>query len=310
MSEPELVQLARMLDERGEAYALATVVRVAPPSSAYVGAQAIVRSDGSLTGWVGGGCARDIVVAAAREAIAAGRPTLVRIANEERQPETGVQQHAMPCASDGTIELFIQPRGAGNALCVLGDTPAAGEARFLAQRLGIRLVADVDTAAIVLIATQGTGDAEALERALASPARRVLMIASSRKAAQLRETMRQRGVPDASLARLESPAGPAAGAKTPAEIALVAVAGVLAALRREEPQAEASVAAAPRTDRAETTFINPVCGTVVSTRTAKHVENYDGENYYFCCDGCWLKFQRDPARYAAMHRAAAPPGAS
>ena len=64
MTANELLQLAQTLNERGEPYAMVTVVRVAAPTSAYVGAQAIVRSDGMLTGWIGGGCAKDVVVEA------------------------------------------------------------------------------------------------------------------------------------------------------------------------------------------------------------------------------------------------------
>ena len=40
MTSAELLQLAQSLNERDEPYAMVTVVRVAPPTSAYVGAQA------------------------------------------------------------------------------------------------------------------------------------------------------------------------------------------------------------------------------------------------------------------------------
>ena len=312
MTSAELLQLAQALNDRDEPYAMVTVVRVAPPTSAYVGAQAIVRRDGSLAGWIGGGCAKDVVIAAAKAAIGSGEPKLVRIANAGEM-EPGIEQHAMACASNGTIELFIQPYSACISLCVLGDTPAADDARFFAQRLGLRLVASPDEARVVLIATQGNDDAGALERALASPARHVLMIASRRKAEKLRDVMRMRGIDDARLARLQAPAGPDAGAKTPSEIALVAMTGVLACLRGKgnvrRPKMLAALAMgeppAVGAAGAETagTFVNPVCGIAVSTRGAMHVETYDGERYYFCCDGCLVTFRQDPAKYAAIRRA-------
>jgi xanthine dehydrogenase accessory factor len=317
MTSHELLQLAQSLNARDEPYALVTVVRVAPPTSAYVGAQAIVRRDGSLSGWIGGGCAKDVVVDAAREAIASGEPKLVRIANDEGVPDAGVEQHAMACASNGTIELFIQPYSTRISLCVVGDTPAAVDARFFAERLGIRLVDSPDAARVVLIATQGNDDADALERALASAAPDVLMIASARKADRLREVMRMRGVAEARLARLQAPAGPDAGAKTPGEIALVAMTGVLACLRGRalntelhDRASESSLAmGAPPTPGAayaaerRGTFVNPVCGVAVSTTAPKHVETFDGEAYYFCCDGCWITFRENPAKYAAIRRA-------
>ena len=36
------------------------------------------------------------------------------------------------------------------------------------------------------------------------------------------------------------------------------------------------------------TFVNPVCGVAVSTTAPVHVETYEGEAFYFCCDGCWV----------------------
>jgi xanthine dehydrogenase accessory factor len=323
MTHDELLEMARALNGRREPYALITVVRAVAPTSAYLGAQAIVLADGTLHGWIGGGCAKDVVIGAAQSAIGKGEPKLVRISNDRVQPEEHVEQHTMSCASNGTIEIFIQPYSARSALCVLGSTPAADEARFLAERLRIRLADAPDEAPVVLVATQGQGDEEALERALQSPATHVLMIASRRKAQRLREVMRSRGIDDARLARLVAPAGPDAGAKTPGEIALVAIAGVLALLRGRvqlpamPPARPVSVDApvpAPHPPGSHTAagatapgakFINPVCGVAVDTAAPKHIETHDGVAYYFCCDGCLTTFRQDPAKYAAIHRAAA-----
>jgi xanthine dehydrogenase accessory factor len=323
MTNDEILEMARQLNGRHEPYALITVVRAVTPTSAYLGAQAIVLADGTLHGWIGGGCAKDVVIGAAKSAIAKGDPKLVRVSNDRIQSEDDVEQYTMSCASNGTIELFIQPYSPRSALCILGNTPAADEARFLAERLRIRLTATPDEAPIVLVATQGQGDEDALERALKSPATHVLMIASRRKADRLRDVMSMRGVDAAQLARLVAPAGPDAGAKTPGEIAFVAMAGVLALLRGRasvpaNPQAQAVTAGArvlvpqppnphPKADppAARARYINPVCGMVVDTAASKHVEQYEGVAYYFCCDGCLATFRQDPSKYAAMHRAAA-----
>jgi len=312
MTNEELQDLARELNRRGESYALVTVVRAVAPTSAYPGAQAIILADGTLHGWIGGGCAVGVVVNAAKCAIGSGMPRLVRISNEQIYAEEDVEHYAMSCASNGSVDLFIQPNSLRSALCVLGSTPAAEEARFLAERLRIRLTGNPNEAPVVLVATQGQGDEEALEAALRSPANHVLMIASRRKADKLRAVMKMRGVDESQLARLEAPAGPDAGAKTPDEIALVAMAGVLAALRgrMEEPLQRARQAGSqpfshtqPSTAFAEVNFINPVCGVAVSTAHALHVENYAGVAYYFCCDGCWTTFLKDPGKYAAIHQA-------
>ena len=316
MTDDELLELARELNRRREPYALITVVRAVAPTSAYLGAQALVLPDGTLHGWIGGGCAKDVVIAAAQSAIHKGEPKLVRISNDRIRPEEDIEQYTMSCASNGTVELFIQPYSAHSALCVLGNTPAADEARFLAERLRIRLAETPDEAPVVLVATQGQGDEEALERALQSRARHVLLIASRRKADRLREVMRRRGIDAAQLARLSAPAGPDAGAKTPGEIALVAMVGVLGLLRgRHSPTGDAAHPLATAADQPRNTpgeggpagrgraFVNPVCGMAVDTAAPKHIEEYDGVCYYFCCDACLTTFRQDRAKYAAIHRA-------
>jgi xanthine dehydrogenase accessory factor len=310
MTNNELQEMARELNTAGEPYALVTVVRVIAPTSAYLGAQAIVLADGTLHGWIGGGCAKGVVISAAQSAIEHGAPKLVRISNDQIYPEEDVEHYAMSCASNGTVELFIQPYSVGSALCVLGATPAADEARFLAERLRIRLTDTPDEAPVVLVATQGQGDEEALESALRSPASHILMIASRRKTQRLREVMLMRGIEESALSRLHAPAGPDAGAKTPGEIALVAIVAVLALLRgRGQFIADAGQDANETTVRnpsgSEPTtdnFINPVCGIAVSIGKALHVEEHEGVSFYFCCDGCWTTFRKDPAKYAAIHQ--------
>ena len=208
MTANELLQLAQELNIALESYAMVTVVRVTPPTSAAPGAQAIVRADGSLHGWIGGGCAKSAVVSAALEAMRLGVPKLVLISNEPVTPNAGVELHRMPCASNGEIELFIHPHAAAPLLLVLGTTSVAAAARDFAERAGFRVTdAPGDAPQIALVATQGDGDEAALEAALAGPAARVLLIASARKAAKLRDAMLLRGITEERLAALEESVG-------------------------------------------------------------------------------------------------------
>lgn len=329
----DLLQLERQLIDTGVPFAVATVIRVSPPTSTQVGAQALVESDGTLHGWIGGGCSQAIMIAAARDAIRCGQPRRVRISNEPSAPDPDVEAHAMPCASNGAMELFIQPTVPPPLVIVFGTTPTAHEACVLAQRVGLRasIAADVARAgeprfdaatldrmgaSFALIATQGDGDEDALEAALRSAASAVLLIASQRKATRLRETMLMRGIDEARLAALHAPAGPSIHAHTPQEIALGAVAG-LVALRHELARAAAPRAAVttvtmeavpplppceaigtPVADAGR--YVNPVCGMSIDMATAKHVVEYDGQKVYFCCDGCKVEFDRAPERYLAV----------
>lgn len=332
----DLLQLEQQLIGVGAPFAVVTVIRVAPPTSTQVGAQALVDSDGTLHGWIGGGCSQSIVIEAARQAMRSGQPRRVRISNEPSAPDPEVEAHAMPCASNGAMELFIQPTVPAPLVVVFGATPAAHEACVLARRVGLRasIAADVaragepryDAAALVragasfaLIATQGDGDEDALEAALRSGVSAVLLVASRRKAERLRETMRLRGIDEARLAALHAPAGPAIHAHTPQEIALGAVAGLVALRHELEEAAAMGLAAAPQP--AVTTeavpplppceaidtpggdagrYVNPVCGMSVDIATAKHVVEYGGSKVYFCCDCCKVEFERAPERYLAI----------
>lgn len=337
-----LLQREQWLIHASRPFAVATVIRAQPPTSAWVGAQALIEEDGTLHGWIGGGCSRDIVIQAALESIRGGSPRLVRISNAPTPQPTDVEDHAMPCASNGALELFIQPTLPAPLVLVMGATPTALEACVLAQRVGLRVAAAAPTSVplhqlglaqvitgydmpaisdlapqFVLVATQGDGDETALEAALASPATAVLLIASARKAAKLREAMLTRGVLPGRLEALHAPAGPAIHARTPEEIALGAVAGLVALRRSMEPSGRGTQADAlppvppcealgtPRKDGDEAggAYLNPVCGMAIERAGARHVIDYGGERHYFCCDCCKAGFERSPERYLAVLRA-------
>jgi xanthine dehydrogenase accessory factor len=169
---------------------------------------------------------------------------------------------------------------------------------------------------LILVATQGDSDEDALEAALRTSAAAVLLVASRRKADKMREAMRARGIPPERLAALHAPAGPSIHAHTPQEIALGAVAG-LVSLRREleqsavgpcaphisdndavplVPPCESMASVEPPAAR----YINPVCAMAVDIESAKHVLDYGGQRLYFCCDGCKLEFERTPDKYLAI----------
>ena len=136
MTSDELPEMARELNRRGEAYALVTVVRAIAPTSAYVGAQAIVLADGTLHGWIGGGCAKEVVTMPRKTPSSAVSRSSCASATNESTPKRMWSTTRCP-ASNGSVGSSSN-RIAAAALCVLGNTPA-DEARFLANRLQIRL---------------------------------------------------------------------------------------------------------------------------------------------------------------------------
>jgi xanthine dehydrogenase accessory factor len=231
-----LVEAGR-LAARGEPYVLATVTRVVRPASTRRGDRALVTREGSLQGWVGGDCSEHIVVREALAALAEGEPRLVRIGPpgaELEVPEDVVVAESH-CASEGTVEVLIEPCTPTPLLAVVGDSPAARTLSKLARDIGWRVseevVPDVDA---VVVASMGRGDDEALATALATGAHYVGLVASARRARSVLATLREAGVREESLARVHSPAGLDLGASTQEEIA-VAILAQLVAWRHTQP---------------------------------------------------------------------------
>src|SRR5256885_5801240 len=72
----DALQFARDLSERGERFAMATVVWRRAPSSGKTGYRAVITATGEVRGWVGGACAEPGGVREALAAIEEGTPPL------------------------------------------------------------------------------------------------------------------------------------------------------------------------------------------------------------------------------------------
>ena len=308
MKSSDLFELSRELSHQRQPHAWITVVSVTSPSSSYVGAQAIVTADGAISGWIGGGCVQSAASAAALSSLASAIPRKLRLSNI-KDPSEAIDVRPMACASNGEVELFIQPVAVVPRLRIYGSTPIAATAAWLAREVDFDPLTDQEAADVeavsalastgpaakpperetyALVATQGDGDEAAVESALRSCARGVLVIASKRKAERLRAAMELRGISNERLDAMHAPAGPHIGAVTPNEIALAAVAGLVALRRRCRTQ---------RGAQPLTGYINPVCGAAVDPARAQSTMTLGGQTHYFCCQACRTEFERDPQKY-------------
>src|SRR2546427_12921046 len=105
-----LVALAAELQRRGEAFALATVVRCEAPTSVKPGAKVLIREDGSVQGWVGGACAEPVVVREALSALRDGRPRLLGLYGEGGRAlgrTEGLLEYGMTGHNGGTLGIFV-----------------------------------------------------------------------------------------------------------------------------------------------------------------------------------------------------------
>jgi xanthine dehydrogenase accessory factor len=278
-----LVEAGRLAAE-GRPFALATVVDVERPASARRGDHAIVTPDGALSGWVGGACTEGTVVREALTALADGKSRVVRV-------EGG-------CASEGTIELLIEPQLPAPLVVVVGDSPAARMLAELAATLGWRVEGRlVGHAQAVVVASMGQGDEEALEAALAGDAGYVGLVASAKRGSAVLAELRTRGLDEEALARVRCPAGLDLGPSSQEEIA-VAILAELVAWRHTSPGSAAELVEAVASSEA----LDPVCGMTVAVAAATEASVRNGTTYYFCGAGCRRRFERDPAAYLETPR--------
>src|SRR5437016_4466089 len=106
----DLLVLAAELSARAEPFALVTVVRREPPSSARVGDSALITRTGEYHGWAGGGCTRETVVREAQRAMADGEPRFLCLSPDAAAPvRAGMLPVAMTCDSGGTVEIYVEP---------------------------------------------------------------------------------------------------------------------------------------------------------------------------------------------------------
>jgi xanthine dehydrogenase accessory factor len=302
--ETELVNLLSEYAANGTPCVLATVVRCEAPTSARPGDKAVIAEDGTLTGWIGGSCSEPAVRREALRALADGLPRMLRISGSGKADEAGEPGSvtlASTCPSGGSLDIFIDPHVPHPILLAFGDTPVAQTLARLAELVGFRArtvsheglgslnVRGNDAWAVV--ATMGHYDEDALAAALAHPSLDVALVASRRRAEAILGALRQRGLGEAMLARVRTPAGGVQGIGQE-EIALAALAEIVA-LRRQRRQ----VVASPKLEEFAT---DPVCGMAVDIKGAAHTATHQLRDYFFCCEACRRQFLEDPARFAGV----------
>ena len=239
-------------------FVMATVVASYPPQSVRPGAKAIVHADGSIDGWIGGGCVQPVVRQESADAIADGRPRLVRMNAGENTAGNAATRHGdvheypMTCQGEGGIEIYLEPVLAAPRLVLLGHTPVVQSLARLGAELGFEVVVGsaavppdlfppgvrvttemaaaldgADATTFVVVGTMGAGDESALAAAASTDASYVGLVASRKKARYLIDYVHAEGVPAERLERVKFPAGLDLGGMSASEIALSILAEVV-----------------------------------------------------------------------------------
>jgi xanthine dehydrogenase accessory factor len=315
------------LERTHASYAIATVVARRSPVSSHLGDRALVFSDGRMEGFVGGSCSRDLVRHQALAAMRNGAPVLLQIrpdgeGGRDRSVSTGeLVVIPMSCASEGAVDVYIEPHVPLRRLVVVGFTPVADALARLAASLDyevVRFVADDELAdagasphlhpigalpayldqlepaarerVIAIVASQGHYDEIALEALLARPIGFAGLLASRRRATTVTGVLAQQGVPADRIATIHNPIGLDIGARSPGEVAVSILAEIIASTPTLIESATDIQAASASSG------IDPICGMTVDIATAQHRLERDGQIYYFCCAGCRAAFAADTAR--------------
>ena len=247
---------ANELNASGQAFAMAIVVRHEAPISGKPGDKAIIQADGSIFGWIGGGCTQPVIVKEAKKALQDGKPRLVRITPESTASQNGVEEYAMTCHSGGTLDIYIEPVMPRPQLVILGKSVVAQTLARLGHVLNYRVVAVAPDAApalfpeadallpsidlspltltaqtFVVVSTQGEHDEAALAEVLQHDLPYVAFVASKKKAKQVFQQLTDDGTPPERLAQIKVPAGLDIKARTSEEIAVSILAEIIQVMR-------------------------------------------------------------------------------
>jgi xanthine dehydrogenase accessory factor len=304
MSTDLLARADRLRTQRTP-FVLATVVRAEKPTSAKAGDRAILMSDGTIEGFVGGVCAESTVRLQGLRLLGNGETTLLRITPTDESEESSTVDDGMvvvgnPCLSGGTLDIFLEAVLPPTLVHVFGSAPIARALDTVARAAGFAVTAATDPAtpiapdtSAVVVASHGRDEELVLAAALRAKVPYVGLVASPRRGSAV---VAELDVPDELRSRVRTPAGLDIGARTPLEIAVSVVAELVSVKASLRPTQPARRHPLPMVEVAATA-VDPVCHmTVAAVPASLHLE-LDEKTWYFCGPGCKQAFADNPRAY-------------
>lgn len=294
MSRPDIAGLAARLRDQHVPFVHARVVLAERPTSAKPGDEAIVLSDGTIEGFVGGACAESTVRAQGLGLLDSGASLLLRICPEPEPAQDGKAVVHNPCLSGGTLEIFLEPELPAPNIAVIGETPIARALVSLAAPLGYRTTVVASGGALpadaagLVVASHGRDEEDALREAIAADVPYIGLVASRKRGEAVLASL---GLCCSMTGRVHTPAGLDLGARSPEEIAL----SILAEIVAERPRPSGRTVGEDGPAAAEPdTAIDPVCGMSVAMVEASLHLDHEGERFWFCGSGCLRAFAAAP----------------
>ena len=306
----EILELAVDLRRQHKPFVMATVVWRRGPTSGKQGSTAIVEADGTVHGWIGGACAAPAVLRQVGRVLRDGEPCLMYMGPADEldgSNRKGVVTVPIACASEGALEVFMEPMLPQPHVVVIGRSPAVATLVGLLEALDWRSTV-VDDGAVtedssvitslarvnketvgepfaVVVATQGQYDEPALEAALALNTDHIALVGSRKRTDTVVGYLRDQGATQDQLDRIQAPAGLDLGEIEHKEIAVAILADLVRLRALSVPKTES-------TTNEPKTAIDPICGMTVDIEGARFVSEVSDVTTYFCCPACKSQFEK------------------
>ena len=242
------------LTDKGTPFAIATVIRTIAPTSAKPMSKAIILPDGTIEGWIGGGCSVNNVISEGINCINSSQSIILKLSTNisDDGNSSNNKEILLNCESGGMIEFHIEPVLPKMRLVLYGNTPITYAIANMAillnfdcylciksSRKNIQLNEKIKVVesyksfsekCVVIIGSQGEDDLGAIKAAILSNPKYASMIVSKKKASSVLNKLEKMNLSKDRISKIKFPAGLDIGAQTPEEIAI----SILAEIIREK----------------------------------------------------------------------------
>ena len=239
------------LTDNGIPFAIATVIRTKAPTSAKPMSKAIILPDGTIEGWIGGGCSVNTVISEGINCINNSQSIVLKLSTNVSKDgnSSNNKEILFNCESGGTIEFHIEPVIPKMKLVIYGNTPTTYAIANMAvllnfdcylciksSRKTIQLNENIKVVksyksfsekCLVVIGSQGEDDLGAIKAAILSNPKYVSMIVSKKKASSVLDKLENMNLSGDRISKIKFPAGLDIGAQTPEEIAISILAEII-----------------------------------------------------------------------------------
>jgi len=295
------------LGSRDVPFVVVGVLKTNGPTAIKAGNKAIILSDGTIEGWVGGHCTENEIVENALECLKEGASRSLNLTT----------------CQGGRMDVYMEPYLPKRRLLIFGHVPIATSLSRLARSLNFNVTivdksaskerfpdADVvlgsfeelgnlnPSQTFAIVATMGERDQEYAQRLSKLGVPYIGIVAGKKRASEVLSYLRVAGLTEAEISRIKSPAGIYIRAVTADEIALSIMSEIIDHSRTnlDHDALPLTIVEGQGKDQS-VQKMDPVCGMVVDVDSAENSVDFRGEKVYFCSESCKNAFVRDPEKY-------------